>query len=140
MENIDYDKQLTTTDSKSIKERELKCSHASFVFSSSIITVSDDGDSCKKDTREMDNSAIFAQNYKYWNQQVGFSSANNLDNDYFKSIVDMGVDAVPYILKELEKGPSLLVHALDLIFPGVMKYEGFVSLEEACNKWISILK
>ena len=52
----------------------------------------------------------------------------------------MGVNAVPYIVEELEKGPSPLVYALDMIFPGVMKYEGFVSLKEACDKWLSILR
>jgi hypothetical protein len=105
-----------------------------------VTTLSDEGNCSKVDTDDADKSAIFMQNYKYWNQTTNYSSANNLENPYFKGIVNMGVDAVPYILVELEKHPSQLVHALDLIFPGVMKYEGNVTLKEACDKWISILK
>ena len=89
---------------------------------------------------ETDRNAIFVQNLKYWNQETAFLSTNNVDNSYFQSIVNMGVDAVPFILDELKKGPTPLVHALDKIFPGVMKYEGYVSLNDACQRWIEILK
>ncbi len=121
-------------------DRELKASPAFFMFSSSFSLVDDDGESKPVDTTEIDNNAIFSQNYKYWNQETEFSSTNNLDNSYFKGIVDMGVEAVPYILTELEKGPTPLVYALDLIFPDVMQYNGFVSLKDACDKWLSILR
>lgn len=123
-----------------LSERELKASPASFVFSSSLSLIDDEGEVQELDTKETDNNAIFFQNYKYWNQETGVLSTNNLDNSYFQGIVNMGVDAVPFILDELSKGPSPLVHALDKIFPGVMKYEGFVSLKEACDRWTAILK
>ena len=74
------------------------------------------------------------------NAQAQFCSTNNTDNSYFRSIVEMGSAAVPYILNELKKGPTLLVYALDEIFPGVMKYDGYVSVKEACEKWISTLQ
>ncbi len=123
-----------------LSERELKAGPVSFIFSSSLSLIDDSGEVRELNTKETDNSAIFSQNYKYWNIEVGLMSTNNLDNSYFKSIVNMGLDAVPFILKELEKSPSPLVHALDQIFPGVMKYEGFVSLKEACDRWMAILK
>lgn len=120
-------------------DRELKASPAFFMFSSSFSFVDDEGKPQSVDTKETDNSAIFSQNYKYWNQETEFLSTNNLDNSYFQGIVNMGVDAVPFILEELKKGPSPLVHALDQIFPGVMKYDGFVTLKEACDRWLAVL-
>lgn len=121
-------------------DREMKGSPASFAFSSSVTGISDNGETCVIDTAESDSMAMFSQNYRYWNKETQFSSANNIDNAYFQSIIDMGSDAVPYIKEILEEGPSPLVYALDMIFPGVMKYEGFVSLKEACDKWLSILR
>lgn len=143
MENNDVDyieQQSEAKDTLSLSERELKNDNVFFVFSSSLSSVDNDGKRISFDTGETDNAVTFYQNYKYWNQQTQFLSTNNLDNSYFRGIVDMGIDAVPYILKELEKGPTQLVHALDLIFPGVMMYEGYVTLKDACDKWLSILK
>lgn len=122
-------------------ERELKAKgEPAFAFSSSISLVDNDGNAQKIDMHKTEQNAIFAQNFKYWNQETAFLSTNNVDNPYFQGIVNMGVDAVPFILDELKKGPTTLVYALDKIFPGVMKYEGFVSLNDACKKWIEILK
>lgn len=86
------------------------------------------------------NREAFHDYLNKWKKETEFSSLNNLDNHYFKEIVGMGREAVPYILKEIERQPSQLVHALDMIFPGVVKYKGFVSLEKACATWISILR
>lgn len=121
-------------------ERELKSEQEpSFNFSSEI-TIGEVGNPQKIDMRSIDNEVSFKQNLRYWNEQVGLSSVNNFKNSYFDNIVSMGEDAVPLILEEIERKPSHLVHALDLIFPNVVEYNGFVSLEEACNTWISILK
>jgi hypothetical protein len=124
---------------RSFADREMKASPASFVFTSSVSVVSDK-ETKPIDMNEANNKAIFTQNCKYWNQETNFLSVNNFDNSYFKGIVEMGEDAVPFILEELEKGPTPLVHALDLIFPGVVTYDGFVNLKEVCDKWVSILK
>ncbi len=96
--------------------------------------------SSRTTTDKTDNAAIFFQHLRRWQKETQLLSVNSLDNPHFQTIVDMGVNAVPYILEELEKGPTQLVHALDLIFPDVVKYEGFVSLKGACDTWISILK
>ena len=126
--------------SMSLAERELKASPSVFLFSSSVSATTKDGNSERINLDEIDKSATFLQNFRYWNQETGFLSTNNLDNAYFKQIVDMGVDAVPFIIEELKKGPTPLVHALDMIFPNIIKYEGFVSLKDACDKWLSILQ
>ncbi len=140
MNDVDYIEKISEEPAVSLADRELKGSLAVFSFSSSVSAVTKDGKSKKIDSDGIDKSAVFFQNFKYWNQETGLLSTNNLDNSYFKEIVNMGVEAVPFIIKELEKGPTLLVHALDMIFPDVVKYEGYVSLKDACDKWLSILK
>lgn len=138
--NIDFTEELDTKEAVSVAEREHKGSPSVFLFTSSVSSVSKDGKSTKIDLNGIDKSATFFHNFKYWNQETGVLSANNLDNSYFRQIVDMGVDAVPFIVEELKKGPTPLVHALDMIFPEVVKYDGFVSLKDACDKWLSILQ
>lgn len=89
--------------------------------------------------KESENFNNFSLNNKLWNTEKQFDSFNNFDSGYFDEIVKMGEDAVPYILEELKRGPSQIVHALDLIFPGKVQYEGFVPLKTVCETWISIL-
>lgn len=92
------------------------------------------------DTSAVESRSTFIQNLKYWNNQTQFQAGNNFDNSYYRSIVAMGVEAVPYILEEIKKRPSFLVHALDEILPGVVEYgKGYVPIEDACKIWISIL-
>lgn len=138
--NIDFIEEVDTQNAVSIAEREHKGSPSVFLFTSSVSSVSKNGETTKIDLDSIDKSATFFQNFKYWSQETGVMSTNNLDNSYFKQIVDMGVDAVPFIVEELKKGPTPLVHALDMIFPDVIKYDGFVSLKDACDKWLSILQ
>lgn len=133
---VDYDE----TSAISLIEREHKGSPAVFLFSSSVSVVEKDGSFQKIDSNWIDNAATFSQNLKYWNKETRFISTNNFDNSYFLEIVNMGVGAVPFIIEELKKGPTPLVHALDMIFPNIVKYEGFVSLKDACDKWLSILQ
>lgn len=140
MNDIDFVKTINNKSSVSLAEREHKGSASVFSFSSSVSAVTKDGSTTNLDDLNIDNAANFAQNFKYWNDETSFLSANNYDNSHFREIVDMGIDAVPFIVEELKKGPTQLVHALDLIFPGVIKYNGFVSLKDACDKWLSILQ
>lgn len=140
MNNIDYIEEIDGKDAVSLTEREHKGGPAIFLFSSSLSAVTKDGSLEKIDSNEIDNAANFFQNLKYWNQETDFLSTNNFDNSYFQEIVNMGVEAVPFIVEELKKGPTPLVHALDKIFPNVVKYEGFVSLQDACKTWLSILQ
>lgn len=138
--NIDFVEEVDTKNAVSIAEREHKGSPSVFLFTSSVSSVSKNGETTRIDLDSIDKSATFFHNFKYWNLETGVMSTNNLNNSYFKQIVDMGVDAVPFIVEELKKGPTPLVHALDMIFPDVIKYDGFVSLKDACDKWLSILQ
>lgn len=125
---------------KLFDDRELKVTEQPRFDYSAVMTVANEGSVKKIDTHEIDCRTVFKQNLFYWNKETNMMSVNNFDNGYFKSLVEMGKDAVPMIYEELLKGPSPVVHALDLIFPNVVEYKGFVSLKESCNTWISILK
>ena len=87
----------------------------------------------------------FQRNYDKWNQETKMLSSNIFDNSHFRNIVNMGKDAVPYIYKVLleekeNNRATPLVYALDIIFPGVMRYNGFVPLKEVCDQWILVLE
>lgn len=91
-------------------------------------------------TTDIDNRVSFAQNLKYWNNQTQFLATNDFQNSYYRSIIAMGEDAIPFILEEIKRKPSFLVHALDEILPGIVEYgEGYIPIEQACQTWISIL-
>lgn len=122
-------------------DRELKSgSEPSFNFQSETVIQDVDGKPQRVDTSMMDKRVSFEQNLKYWNAHSEMLSVNNYENSYFDKIVAMGADAVPFIIEELDKGPTALVHALDLIFPDTVEYNGCVSLNDACKTWLSILR
>lgn len=81
------------------------------------------------------NRQLVMANYNYWNRSSNFLSVDNFDDDNFKQIVRMGEDAVPGILEIIRAKPDPIVHALDLIYPGYMQYEGHVSLADVCKLW-----
>ena len=92
------------------------------------------------DTSSSSVYSTFKSNYECWNAENALSAVSNVNNVYFKQIVSLGRAAVPYIYKELQKGPTDLVYALDAIFEFPIKYDGFVPLKESCDLWLSILK
>lgn len=120
--------------------RELKPNGQPSFDYSAVMTLNGDDSTEHINTQDAERQLVFNKNLAYWNKETNVLSVNNFDNGYFKSIVEMGKEAVPMIYEELKKGPTPLVHALDLIFPGVVEYNGFVSLKESCDTWISILK
>ena len=81
----------------------------------------------------------FQNNLSNWNRETAYLSVGNFNNHYFDEIVKMQEDAVPFIYEELKKGPTLLVHALDKIYPNTVKCEGYVPLSTICNVWLNIL-
>lgn len=85
------------------------------------------------------SSSQFQANLDGWNRETAFLSLGNFNNKYFDEIVKMQEDAVPFIYEELKKGPTLLVHALDKIYPDTVKCDGYVPLTTICNVWLNIL-
>lgn len=102
------------------------------------LSMSRDDKNLEISQRELNIQKVLT-NYNYWNRESNFLSSNNYDNADFRQIVEMGEDAVPGILQIIKDHPDPIVHALDLIFPGYMNYEGFVSLEDVCRTWIITL-
>ena len=97
-------------------------------------------DAISMDSRGIQNESEFLSNMWAWNQDTGLRSVDNYKSTYFDAIVDMKEDAVPYIYRELLKGPTPLVHALDRIYEGEVEYGGYLPLEFVCNVWLEILK
>lgn len=94
----------------------------------------------KVELRETMTACDFDMDLKYWERETAMMSVNNFDNSHFDSIVKMGEDAVPFIYQKLQKGPTQLVHALELIYPEKVVYKGFVTLNQARRIWLKILK
>lgn len=92
------------------------------------------------DTTEASIKALFKTNVAFWNTQTNMLSDNNLDNEYFNAIVEMGLPVVPLIKEELEKeGPSMLVYALDRIMPNTIVPKSYLPLPILCNLWLNFL-
>lgn len=91
------------------------------------------------DTEGSERQYAFESNLMSWLETTEHMSVNNFDNEYFHAIVEMGEEAVPFILERIKERPTQLVHALDLIYPGRVKYHGAVSLRKACEEWMRLL-
>lgn len=99
----------------------------------------DEGAAFESRIHDAETKFKFDYNLQNWHEETCLMSTGNFSNLYFESIVNMGYDAVPYILEKISERPSKLVYALDLIFPGVVEYEGYVPLDEVCRVWLEIL-
>lgn len=110
-----------------------------FSFRSVEATVQFNDRVMELNTHKFRQRTTFDINKDTWVEQTGFLANNNFDNAYFREIVEMGEEAVPMILEELKKGPTLLVYALDTIYPNTVICEGYVPLKPLCNLWLDIL-
>ena len=75
-----------------------------------------------------------------WENETCFAADQGFGNEHFQNIVKMGEVCVPWIHETIDVHPHPIVHALDLIFPDVMKYEGNVSLADVCEAWSYLLQ
>lgn len=105
-----------------------------------ISVMQGDNDICIVDTRKSQQESEFLSNLSAWNSATGLRSVDNYSSGYFDAIVKMKEDAVPFIFRELQKGPTPLVHALDYIYEGEVEYEGYLPLDFVCSIWLEILK
>ena len=90
--------------------------------------------------RESDDKALFTKYLEEWQCDTRFLSsvATITEHPSFLRIVNMGGNAVPYIVEEIERKPSNLVWALNAIFH--KKIGEGSSVTDACRQWISELK
>jgi hypothetical protein len=90
--------------------------------------------------QESDDRMLFDRFLKEWQHDTRFVSSVKAVTSHpsFMQIVNMGGNAVPFILKEIERQPSNLVWALNAIFHKKIGNGGTVT--EACRLWIAELK
>lgn len=84
----------------------------------------------------------FYDYYNSWMDNTFFLSSvkDIIEQNDFKAIVNMGTKAVPFILEELEREPSNLVWALNMIYKKKITDKPNVTISDACKLWIKVLK
>ena len=63
-----------------------------------------------------------------------------IEQSDFKAIIAMGYSAVPFIIEEIEKEPSNLVWALNLIYNQKISKNPNITIKDACKLWIKALR
>ena len=89
---------------------------------------------------EPDDRELFGRYLEEWQRDTRFLSSVSAITGHpaFTSIVNMGGNAVPFIIEEIERKPSNLVWALNAIFHKKIGQEATVT--EACKLWTAELK
>ena len=89
---------------------------------------------------EIDDRTLFNNYLEQWQHDTRYlsSTAAITNHPAFNSIINMGGNAVPYILEEIERKPSNLVWALNAIFH--KKIGNGETVSQACKLWIAELK
>ena len=84
----------------------------------------------------------FALLYDSWKQETAFLSSAKaiIEHEDFQKIIAMGHDAVPFIVNAIDKEPSPLVWALNLIFNVRISNDPNVTISQACRLWVERLK
>ncbi|RXG24291.1 hypothetical protein [Leeuwenhoekiella aequorea] len=82
---------------------------------------------------------ILVENWK--NNTMFQSSISKITSDQnFMDIIEMGERAIPLIINEIEKEPSVLVWALNIITNNRIDSRQRLTVTEACKKWVSNFK
>lgn len=90
--------------------------------------------------KESDDRLLFDRYLEQWQNDIRFLSSVKAITEHpsFIRIVNMGGNAVPFIIEEIEHKPSNLVWALNAIFH--KKIGNGETITEACKLWIAELK
>ena len=64
--------------------------------------------------------------------------AGIIEDENFQEILKMGKDAIPLIINQINKNPSQLVWALNIITNSRLKSRQRLTLTEACKKWVKL--
>jgi hypothetical protein len=97
---------------------------------------------------DKNDNGYFMQKFKFqnhlinWEQKTLFLSSTKsiIENADFQSIVAMGYIAVPFIIEEIERKPSTLVWALNLIYNRKITNNPNATITDACKLWVKELK
>jgi hypothetical protein len=83
--------------------------------------------------------ALFNYWYEKWHEEVKYQSSIDtiINNSYFKKIVTLGYNAVPYIVDALKETPSHLFMALyEITGENPIKSENRGKIKEMVNDWL----
>lgn len=80
----------------------------------------------------------FETEYNKWKEETSFHSRIDLifENEHFKNIVEMGMAVTPFVINKIKEQPDFIVYVLDILYPGLMEYTGYVPVEDVCKTWI----
>lgn len=79
--------------------------------------------------------------YSWKDQTCFYSSVQDIvEQDDFRAIVEMGHNAVPFILDEITREPSNLVWALNFIYKKKITDRPNITMSEACKLWVKTLR
>ena len=86
--------------------------------------------------------ARFNTLYETWRKNTMFSSSASaiIKDSSFQAIVGMGMAAVPYIVDVINKEPSTLVWALNMIYGAKISKSPNVTVKDACKLWVKKLQ
>lgn len=95
----------------------------------------------KNDTPMWLKKIKFENHLVNWQMRTMFLSSTKaiIENEDFQSIVSMGHSVVPYIIEEIEKKPSTLVWALNLIYNHKITNNPNATITDACKLWVKQL-
>lgn len=84
----------------------------------------------------------FYEYFNKWEKKTKFYSFAKqiISDENFQSIINMQESAVPFIIEELEKKPSFLVWALNIIYNKKISNNPNLTIESASKLWIKELK
>jgi hypothetical protein len=93
-------------------------------------------------TKHVFFKAKFEALFNAWEANTMFLSSVSkiIEDDNFQNIVKMGESVVPLIINEIEKEPSTLVWALNLITGKNIQSNQRLTVTEACKKWVKAFK
>ena len=88
--------------------------------------------------------AEFYTHYKNWRESTIIEQSMDkiLDSPHYQAIINMGEQAVPYILEQIQERPDMVVFALRKIlgFTVIPKNRKIVPVDEQCRMWINYLR
>lgn len=84
----------------------------------------------------------FSNLYKAWTKNTMLQSSvfSIIEDNNFKRIIEMGEKAIPLIIEEIDKNPSTLVWALNIITSTTITSTQRLTVTEACRRWVNIWK
>lgn len=88
------------------------------------------------------NKRIFYDHLEVWQTDTMFLSSISevIEHRSFLAIIAMGRKAVPFIIEEIQREPSRLVWALNMIYNKKITDKPNTTITEACKLWVKMLR